>query len=178
MSPSLITTEEVKTAQATATRPAVVPAVAEVQLKVKQDLRMGREHQQGRINWITSIAMGLFHVGAIAALFFFSWTNLAVAVVMVVPHEHRRDLARPAFLFGPEVGLVEQVQDLPGVAEVLRRVGQEDRLVHEHDDGRLRGGQVVAEPFQLRPVGVALLGIRLAIPVLPYRTEPTRRLPS
>ena len=82
MSPSLITTEEVKTAQATATRPAVIPAVSEVQLKVKQDLRMGREHQQGRINWITSIAMGLFHVGAIAALFFFSWTNLAVAVVM------------------------------------------------------------------------------------------------
>ncbi len=43
---------------------------------------MGREHQQGRINWITTIAMGLFHVGAIAALFFFSWTNLAVFFVM------------------------------------------------------------------------------------------------
>ena len=52
---------------------AVVPAVAEVTQKVKQDLRMGREHQEGRINWITTIAMGLFHVGAIAALFFFSW---------------------------------------------------------------------------------------------------------
>ena len=43
---------------------------------------MGREHQQGRINWITTIAMGLFHVGAIAALFFFSWKNLAVFFVM------------------------------------------------------------------------------------------------
>jgi fatty-acid desaturase len=54
---------------------------AEVALKVKQDLRMGREHQEDRINWITAIFMGLFHVGAIAALFCFSWTNLAVAVV-------------------------------------------------------------------------------------------------
>jgi len=54
---------------------------AEVALKVKQDLRMGREHQEDRINWITAIFMGLFHVGAIAALFFFSWKNLAVAVV-------------------------------------------------------------------------------------------------
>src|SRR6202012_467997 len=60
----------------------VVPAVAEVTQKVKQDLRMGREHQQGRINWITTIAMGIFHVGAIASLFFFSWKNLAVFFVM------------------------------------------------------------------------------------------------
>ncbi len=50
--------------------------------KIKQDLRMGREHQEGRINWITTIFMGAFHVGAIAALFFFSWKNLAVAAVM------------------------------------------------------------------------------------------------
>src|ERR1700710_31671 len=51
---------------------AAVPAVAEVTQKIKQDLRMGREHQQGRINWLTTIFMGLFHVGAIASLFFFS----------------------------------------------------------------------------------------------------------
>lgn len=43
---------------------------------------MGREHQQGRINWITSIAMGLFHVGAIAALFFWSWKNFAAFAIM------------------------------------------------------------------------------------------------
>ena len=60
----------------------VVPAVAEVAQKIKQDLRMGREHQQGRINWITTIVMGLFHVGAIAALFFFSWKNLAAFAIM------------------------------------------------------------------------------------------------
>src|ERR1700683_3123946 len=54
---------------------------AEVARKVKQDLRMGREHQQGRINWITAIVMGLFHVGAIAALFCFSWKNLAAFAI-------------------------------------------------------------------------------------------------
>jgi fatty-acid desaturase len=57
-------------------------AVKETTQRIKQDLRMGREHQQGRINWITTIAMGLFHVGAIAALFFFSWKNLAAGVIM------------------------------------------------------------------------------------------------
>ena len=57
-------------------------AAQEAARKIKQDLRMGREHQDGRINWITSVFMGLFHVGAIAALFFFSWKNLAVFAVM------------------------------------------------------------------------------------------------
>ncbi|HMG01857.1 MAG TPA: hypothetical protein VK596_01925, partial [Edaphobacter sp.] len=78
MSPSLIPAEEI--AQATVAE-AIQPAPVAAR-KVREDLRMGREYQQGRINWITAIAMALFHVGAIAALFFFSWTNLAVAVVM------------------------------------------------------------------------------------------------
>jgi fatty-acid desaturase len=34
------------------------------------------------VNWITAIFMGLFHVGAIAAFFFFSWTNVLVALVL------------------------------------------------------------------------------------------------
>jgi len=81
MTPTLVTPNA---AQETASRPnpSVIPAVAEAQMKVKQDLRMGRAHQQGRVNWITTIAMGAFHVGAIAALFFFSWTNLATFFVM------------------------------------------------------------------------------------------------
>jgi fatty-acid desaturase len=54
----------------------------QVRAQVRQDLRMGREHQQGRINWITTIVMGLFHVAAVGALFCFSWTNLAVFFVM------------------------------------------------------------------------------------------------
>src|SRR5215831_1804602 len=65
-----------------AQKPRVISTVAEATQKIKQDLRMGREYQGGAINWITAIAMGLFHVGAIAAFFFFSWTNLAVAAVM------------------------------------------------------------------------------------------------
>ncbi len=55
---------------------------ADVARQIKQDLRMGREHQQGRINWITAVVMTLFHVGAVAALFCFSWKNLAVFAVM------------------------------------------------------------------------------------------------
>ncbi|MBE7158125.1 MAG: acyl-CoA desaturase, partial [Rhodospirillales bacterium] len=43
---------------------------------------MGREHQEGRINWITSIFMGVFHLGALAAFLFFSWKNLAAAAIM------------------------------------------------------------------------------------------------
>jgi len=64
------------------TKTSPLAAVQQVTQKIKQDLRMGREHQQGRINWITTIFMGLFHVGAIAALFFFSWKNLATFFVM------------------------------------------------------------------------------------------------
>ena len=54
----------------------------QVRAQVRQDLRMGREHQQGRINWITTIVMGLFHVAAIGALFCFSWAHVACFLVM------------------------------------------------------------------------------------------------
>src|ERR1039458_6589972 len=92
MSPTLLAPEPTATRASTqtTTRPIAAPITpesieaarrlaAEVAIKVKQDLRMGREHQEGRINWITAIVMGLFHVGAVAALFCFSWTHLAVA---------------------------------------------------------------------------------------------------
>ncbi len=61
---------------------AVRNTAEQIRQQVKQDLRMGREYQQGRVNWITTIVMGLFHVGAVAALFCFSWANLAVFLVM------------------------------------------------------------------------------------------------
>jgi stearoyl-CoA desaturase (delta-9 desaturase) len=86
MSASPISTEEIIQAPNSAPhsqeRQTVVSAAERTARKVREDLRMGREHQEGRINWITAIAMTLFHVGAIAALFFFSWTNLAVAAIM------------------------------------------------------------------------------------------------
>jgi stearoyl-CoA desaturase (delta-9 desaturase) len=34
------------------------------------------------INWFTAIILAIFHIGAIAALFMFSWRNFAVAAVM------------------------------------------------------------------------------------------------
>jgi stearoyl-CoA desaturase (delta-9 desaturase) len=38
--------------------------------------------QASGTNWLTAGFMLLFHVGALASVFFFSWTNLAVAVVL------------------------------------------------------------------------------------------------
>ena len=98
MSPTLLAPEvsapetSTHTSTRTTTRPVSSPITpesieaarrltAEVALKVKQDLRMGREHQEGRINWITFIVMGLFHVAAIAALFCFSWKNFAAFAI-------------------------------------------------------------------------------------------------
>jgi stearoyl-CoA desaturase (delta-9 desaturase) len=43
---------------------------------------MGRTYQQGRINWTTAAVMVLFHAGAVAALFCFSWKNLAAFAIM------------------------------------------------------------------------------------------------
>ncbi|HXE91135.1 MAG TPA: fatty acid desaturase [Terriglobales bacterium] len=35
-----------------------------------------------QINWVTAVFMAIFHAGAVAALFFFSWSALAVAVFL------------------------------------------------------------------------------------------------
>jgi sn-1 stearoyl-lipid 9-desaturase len=44
---------------------------------------LGKESaDKNGINWITAIFMVLFHVGAIAALFFFSWKALALAIFL------------------------------------------------------------------------------------------------
>jgi stearoyl-CoA desaturase (delta-9 desaturase) len=58
------------------------PSAEQIRAQVKMDLRMGREHQEGRVNWITTIVMALFHVFAVVALFYFSWANLAAFFVM------------------------------------------------------------------------------------------------
>src|SRR3979411_3517562 len=34
------------------------------------------------INWVTAVFMGLFHVGAIVALFFFTWKALLVSMFL------------------------------------------------------------------------------------------------
>src|ERR1700691_2904421 len=89
MTPTLLIPEETTTHSSAHTSTPITPdqveaarrLAAEVARKVKQDLRMGREHQEGRINWITAIVMGLFHVLAIGALFCFSWKNLAAFAI-------------------------------------------------------------------------------------------------
>lgn len=43
---------------------------------------LSRSAQGKSLNWITLVFLVLFHVGAVAALFFFSWKALAVAVVL------------------------------------------------------------------------------------------------
>jgi len=43
---------------------------------------MGREHNETNLNVITASFMGVFHVLAIAALFFFSWPALIAAVIL------------------------------------------------------------------------------------------------
>jgi len=48
------------------------------------EVRMGRSQTETGVIWITTIFMVIFHLGAIAALFFFSWTNLIVAAVLYV----------------------------------------------------------------------------------------------
>jgi stearoyl-CoA desaturase (delta-9 desaturase) len=46
---------------------------------------MGRAASVGQgVNWLTAVVIGLFHVGALAALFFFSWQRLAVMAVLYV----------------------------------------------------------------------------------------------
>jgi fatty-acid desaturase len=44
--------------------------------------KLGRKAQGGKLSWITTIFMILFHIGAIAALFMFSWKALACFVVL------------------------------------------------------------------------------------------------
>src|SRR5215212_4634778 len=40
------------------------------------------EYSHSTINWVTAVFMVLFHVAAIAAFWFFSWTNVVTAIVL------------------------------------------------------------------------------------------------
>jgi fatty-acid desaturase len=42
-----------------------------------------RISQRGKVNWITTVVLALFHVGAVAALFMFSWRDFAVFVFLI-----------------------------------------------------------------------------------------------
>jgi fatty-acid desaturase len=47
-------------------------------VSVEIPLHATRENRYSAINWITFAAMAAFHVGAVAALFYFSWTAVAL----------------------------------------------------------------------------------------------------
>jgi len=42
----------------------------------------GKKASNGEINWITAIAMTIFHIGAVAALFFASWGPIIAAALL------------------------------------------------------------------------------------------------
>ena len=46
------------------------------------DAAFNKEAKKERLNWATTIVMVLFHIGAIAALFMFSWRALAVSIFL------------------------------------------------------------------------------------------------
>src|ERR1039457_7115650 len=51
----------------------------------RHEIRMGRAATTGDgLNWLTLMVIGLFHVGAFAALFLFSWPRLVVMAVLYV----------------------------------------------------------------------------------------------
>jgi stearoyl-CoA desaturase (delta-9 desaturase) len=56
----------------------------EIMTPARVGFQMGRAQNESGVIWITTIFMVIFHLGAIAALFFFSWTNLIVAAVLYV----------------------------------------------------------------------------------------------
>ena len=59
----------------------VVPAPAKSKVAI---LALSRDAQTSSMNWLVFGFMLLFHVGAIAALFFFTWSALVVAVILHV----------------------------------------------------------------------------------------------
>jgi stearoyl-CoA desaturase (delta-9 desaturase) len=60
------------------------PAIVFRGSAMRSDVHMGRVDSETGLIWNTTIFMVIFHLGTIAALFFFSWTNLIVAAVLYV----------------------------------------------------------------------------------------------
>jgi stearoyl-CoA desaturase (delta-9 desaturase) len=54
-------------------------ARADMELRLET---LERKREDGQINWVTAGFMMAFHLGAIAALFFFTWKALATAIVL------------------------------------------------------------------------------------------------
>src|ERR1039458_1622745 len=60
-------------------------SIAAHAVPARQQIRMGRAATTGEgLNWLTLAVIVLFHMGALAALFLFSWPRLLVMVVLYV----------------------------------------------------------------------------------------------
>ena len=64
--------------------PANRPRTAANMPKDEKGPRLGRAAQGGTLSTITIIAMGIFHVRTVAALFLFSWKPLVFIVILWV----------------------------------------------------------------------------------------------
>lgn len=53
-------------------------------MRKSKTVQMGRQQTESGVIWTTTIFMIIFHLGAIAAFFFFSWTNLLIAALLYV----------------------------------------------------------------------------------------------
>jgi len=87
---SAVTVSSPETIPASSTNPIPAPpgtsASASVRaVPAREEVRMGRAAAAGTgINWLTLLVMVAFHLGALAALFFFTWQRLAVMLVLYV----------------------------------------------------------------------------------------------
>ena len=65
--------------------PSPAPARAAHDVPAKREIHMGRAAAvKAGLNWPLFLVMGIFHAGALAALFFFSWQRLVVMAVLYV----------------------------------------------------------------------------------------------
>ncbi len=56
--------------------------LSKYRMEAAQISEFGTAKKTERLNWTTTVVMAIFHVGAIAALFFFSWKALAISVAI------------------------------------------------------------------------------------------------
>ena len=56
--------------------------LSKYRMEATQISELGTARKTERLNWTTTVVMAMFHVGAIAALFFFSWKALAVSAAI------------------------------------------------------------------------------------------------
>jgi fatty-acid desaturase len=83
-SPTLETTAEVSEDAISVTHASAASATAHT-VPARAQVHMGRgATESDGLNWTTVGFMAMFHAGALAALFFFSWQRLAVSVVLYV----------------------------------------------------------------------------------------------